>query len=176
MPRLLNTQLSYAGASGRFVVVNTSESGVVYIPAGSLAVAEATKLTTARTIALAGDVSGNINFDGSANATFTAVLANTGVSPGTYTKIVVDAAGRVTAGLSSSGPRRSDVVRVTNTATVFYEFTELGVPLSLSTAPLVLVFVNRMLLRPSEYSISGERVVLAIPVAIDDEIEAITFK
>ena len=37
---------------------------------------EATKLTTARTIALGGDVSGSANFDGSANITITATVAD----------------------------------------------------------------------------------------------------
>lgn len=56
----------------------------------------ATKLATARLIAITGDGTGSANFDGSANATISLVLANTGVTAGTYTKVTVDAKGRIT--------------------------------------------------------------------------------
>lgn len=56
----------------------------------------ATKLKTARTIGLSGDASGSASFDGSANATIAVVLANSGAAAGTYTKLTIDAKGRVT--------------------------------------------------------------------------------
>lgn len=62
-------------------------------------VAEATtaqKLKNARTIAITGDGSASTTFDGSANATLSFVLANTGVSAGTYTKFTVNAKGLIT--------------------------------------------------------------------------------
>ncbi len=46
--------------------------------------ATATKLQTARTLALSGDVTGSTAFDGSANKTITATLKNSGVTAGTY--------------------------------------------------------------------------------------------
>jgi len=46
--------------------------------------ANARKLTTARTLALSGDVTGSTTFDGSANKTITATLKNSGVTAGTY--------------------------------------------------------------------------------------------
>ena len=55
-------------------------------------------LTTARTISLTGDVTWSQSFNGSANVTGTATLANSGVTAGTYTKVTVDAKGRVTVG------------------------------------------------------------------------------
>ena len=64
--------------------------------------ATATKLVTARSLALSGDVSGSATFDGSANATIAATLANSGATAGTYgsatqvSQITVDAKGRVT--------------------------------------------------------------------------------
>ena len=58
----------------------------------------ATKLATARTLGLSGDASGSAGFDGSANATITVTLANSGVTTGSYAKVTVDAKGRVTAG------------------------------------------------------------------------------
>jgi hypothetical protein len=61
----------------------------------------AATLTTARTIALTGDVTYTSGvFNGSANVTGVATLANSGVTAGTYTKVTVDAKGRVTTGAS----------------------------------------------------------------------------
>jgi hypothetical protein len=62
----------------------------------------ATTLKTARGIGLAGDATGNVMFDGSANVTLTVDLSDTGVSAGTYggsstiPVITVDAEGRLT--------------------------------------------------------------------------------
>lgn len=63
--------------------------------------ATATKLATARTVTLSGDVGATGSFDGSANLSLSATLANSGVTAGTYTKTTVDAKGRVTAGASA---------------------------------------------------------------------------
>jgi hypothetical protein len=63
--------------------------------------ATATKWTTGRTISLTGDVTGtSAAFDGSAALSLAATLANSGVTAGTYTKVTVDAKGRVTTGAS----------------------------------------------------------------------------
>ena len=72
----------------------------------------ADKLKTARTIALSGDVTGSVSFDGSVNKTISATLANSGVTANSYgpsansspahgesfviPEITVDAKGRVT--------------------------------------------------------------------------------
>jgi phage-related tail fiber protein len=62
----------------------------------------ATVLATSRTFALSGDATGSSSFDGSANATIPVVLANSGVTAGTYGNasliptFTVDAKGRVT--------------------------------------------------------------------------------
>ena len=62
-------------------------------------VASATKLQTARTIAMTGDVSWTSgSFDGTGNVTGTSTLANSGVTAGTYNRVSVDAKGRVTSG------------------------------------------------------------------------------
>lgn len=58
----------------------------------------AASLTTARSIAMTGDGSWSVNFNGSANVTASLTLANTGVAAGTYNNVTVDAKGRVTAG------------------------------------------------------------------------------
>lgn len=70
----------------------------------------AAKLATARTISLAGDATGSVSFDGSANAPITVVLANTGVAAGTYTKLTIDAKGRV---LSATQQTAADIPNLT---------------------------------------------------------------
>lgn len=62
----------------------------------ALTASSAAKWTTARTLALSGDVTGSTTIDGSANKTITATLSNTGVAAGTYRSVTVDAKGRVT--------------------------------------------------------------------------------
>lgn len=59
----------------------------------------AATLTTGRTIGMTGDVTWtSASFNGSANVTGTATLANSGATAGTYKSVTVDAKGRVTAG------------------------------------------------------------------------------
>ena len=62
----------------------------------ALTASSAAKWTTARTLSLSGDVTGSASVDGSANATISATLSNTGVAAGTYRSVTVDAKGRVT--------------------------------------------------------------------------------
>ena len=68
----------------------------------------ATKLLTTRNIAITGDLSWNVNFDGSANVTSTGTLASTGVVANTYgssTQVpvfAVDSKGRITS-VSNTG-------------------------------------------------------------------------
>jgi len=71
--------------------------------------ATATKLATARTLALAGDATGSISFDGTANRTITLTLVATGVTAGTYRSVVVDAKGRVTGGTNPTITLTGDV-------------------------------------------------------------------
>ena len=65
-------------------------------------VATATKLQTARNIAMTGDGSWNVNFDGLQNTTGTMTLAKSGVTAGSYNSVTVDAKGRVTRGLNQT--------------------------------------------------------------------------
>ncbi|ERV76683.1 hypothetical protein Q058_03563 [Pseudomonas aeruginosa BL04] len=57
--------------------------------------ATAVKLASPRTLAIVGDATGSAAFDGSANASITVTLANTGVADGTYTKVRVNPKGLV---------------------------------------------------------------------------------
>ena len=69
--------------------------------------ATATTLATGRTIGMTGDVTYTSGaFDGSANVTGAATLANSGVSAGTYTyaTVTVDAKGRVTSASTGATP------------------------------------------------------------------------
>ncbi|WP_100488545.1 hypothetical protein [Sporolactobacillus pectinivorans] len=58
----------------------------------------ASKLATARTLSISGDGTTSGSFDGSANLALSFALAASGVTAGTYTKLTVDAKGRVTSG------------------------------------------------------------------------------
>jgi len=60
--------------------------------------ATADKLKTPRTITFEGALSGTATFDGSADVTVTLSGSSTGVTPGEYTKVTVNAGGLVTAG------------------------------------------------------------------------------
>ena len=92
---------SVAGRTGN-VVLTKSDVGLNLVDNTADSeknVLSATKLKTARTIALTGDVTYTSGaFDGSGNVTGTATLANSGVTAGTYKSVTVDSKGRVTGG------------------------------------------------------------------------------
>lgn len=64
---------------------------------GALAIEYANRLKTGRSIAMTGDGSWEVTFDGSGNVTAAMALANTGVLAGTYPVVTIDGKGRVTA-------------------------------------------------------------------------------
>ena len=99
--------------------------------------ATATTLATGRTIGMTGDVTWtSASFNGSGNVTGTATLANSGVTAGTYTKVTVDAKGRVTTGASLAS---ADLPTYTGTITSSQVTTALGyTPLSNATSYLPL--------------------------------------
>jgi hypothetical protein len=73
--------LVYRNSLGNFAAnVITADNFV-----GNITVASAPKLTTARDIGLAGDLTGNVSFDGSQNVTLTATIAANSVALGTDT-------------------------------------------------------------------------------------------
>lgn len=60
--------------------------------------ATATALQTSRNISISGAATGTVSFDGTSDVDIAITLANSGVVAGTYTKVTVDAKGRVTVG------------------------------------------------------------------------------
>lgn len=99
------TTIESIGGPGAYVTLGTTQtitgaktfsSGLTTDITGNADTA--TALETARDITLTGDVTGTDSFDGSANASLSTTLANSGVTAGTYTKITVDAKGRATVG------------------------------------------------------------------------------
>jgi phage-related tail fiber protein len=87
--------------SGWNITVITDETGLVVSGEptvnGGLNAATATKLATARTITVSGDISGSTTYDGSGNSTLALTLPNI-LTAGTYKSVVVNAKGLVTSG------------------------------------------------------------------------------
>lgn len=84
------------------VSLTSQVSGILPIANGGTGNANGTavKWTTARTLSFTGDATGSMSVDGSADASASLTLANSGVTAGTYTKVTVDGKGRVTTGAS----------------------------------------------------------------------------
>ena len=96
------SQLGYGDMlKSKFATNSKVEQGYVdkAILADSATAAEkASKLADARTISLAGDVTGSVSFNGTDNVSIESTLKNSGVVAGTYSKVTVNAKGIVTAG------------------------------------------------------------------------------
>lgn len=90
-------------AKGTDTVTINADGTMTIGKASEAATADAAiALATGRTISVAGDATGTSPvFDGSANVTIPLVLANSGVVAGTFTKVTVDAKGRVTKGVAN---------------------------------------------------------------------------
>ena len=75
----------------------------------------ADKLTTARAITLSGDISGTVNFDGSADVTLFTTLPSSGAVANTYTfpTVTVNSKGLVT-GITSTTPTTDDIAEGSN--------------------------------------------------------------
>ena len=101
----LQSDESTAGALATTVAAKADktyvDSQIASVTGGNVANAtSAGKLTTARTIAMSGDVTWSVSFDGTANVSAVGTLANSGVTAGTYAKVTVNAKGLITGGAS----------------------------------------------------------------------------
>lgn len=88
-----NRQATQLASRTNYLKGRTSDLENGKTPAG-----KANRLSTARTIAISGDASGNVIFDGSENVTIALTQKDTGIKAGSYRQVVVDAKGRVTDG------------------------------------------------------------------------------
>jgi hypothetical protein len=86
---VLDTGKLYVGNGSDKVLINPD------IPTNS---ESSDKLNTARTIALSGDITGSVLFDGSSDVTIVTTEKASGVIAGTYTKVTVDEKGNITDG------------------------------------------------------------------------------
>lgn len=103
------------------VLTVNGQTGVVSVTTITGNAGTATALQTVRTISATGDATWTVNFNGTANATAAITLSSTGVSAGSYTKVTVDAKGRVTAGTNPttlSGYGITDACPLNSTASV----------------------------------------------------------
>ena len=108
----------------------------------------AATLTTGRTIGMTGDVTWtSASFNGSANVTGTATLANSGVTAGTYKSITVDAKGRVTAGTNPTtlaGYSISDAYSKTEVDTIALDKVDKVAGKQLSTEDYTIADKNKL--------------------------------
>ena len=106
-----------SASSGNVVYYNPATKEITYALAGAAATAD--KLTTARDIGLAGDLTGNVSFDGSQNVTLTATIAANSVALGTdttgdYIANVIPGTGLIGSGFGSEGA--TPTLNLANTA------------------------------------------------------------
>lgn len=94
----------------------------------------AQKIANARTIALSGDVTGSVSFDGSANVTISSTLANTTVNPGSYAlaALNIDAKGRILSATNYNFSNEFDIqggtgLALTNTGVTAGTYTNASV-------------------------------------------------
>ena len=88
-----------------------------------------TNLPTPRTIAATGDATWSVSFDGTQNVSGVLTLANSGATAGTYTKVTVDAKGRVTTGanlVAGDLPSHTHTIAQISDGSVLVKTTDTG--------------------------------------------------
>lgn len=127
-------------------------------------VASADKLSASRTIAIAGDATGSATFDGSAGTSITVALVASGVKAGTYSKVTVDAKGRVTAGSSLS---TADVGGIGTAATKNVGTSAGNIPILGSDGKLSDSVIPAIAISES-HTVASEKEMLALEAQVGD--------
>lgn len=96
--QLVAGELGVALDTGELYVGNQNDTPVLVKAASTGVVASASKLDQARNITISGAATGTGAFDGSQDIEIALTLANSGVTPGTYTKVSVNEKGIITYG------------------------------------------------------------------------------
>ena len=78
------------------------KSDIDAVKSGATAAGKANTWSTARSFSMTGDGTWTVSANGSGNVTAAMTLSNSGVVAGSYTKVTVDAKGRVTAGAAQT--------------------------------------------------------------------------
>jgi hypothetical protein len=125
-----STQVGIVTVDAKGRITSASNVDIAFSAA---TVDKANRLTNSRNIAITGDLTWNVNFDGSTNVTATGTLANSGVVAGTYGSttqvgvVTVDAKGRVTAAsnvginFSAATVAQADTIKtISSAATLLY--------------------------------------------------------
>lgn len=140
-----NSTLSVKGAL-------TASGGITGSLTGNASTA--TKLATARTISLTGDVTGSVSFDGSANANIITTLANSGVTAGTYRMVTVDSKGRVIGGSNPTtlaGYGITDAMSLNSTMQTAKFIRYLGEPVFTSVQTMTLANILTTLMQNAHW-------------------------
>ena len=90
---------------------------ITYIKTGEIIAGKAEKLANPRAITMTGDATGAADFDGSGDIEINITQKNSGVRAETYSRVTVDAQGRVTEG---SNPSTIDGYDITGVASLSY--------------------------------------------------------
>lgn len=139
-PPRASTDTLPEGAVNLYFTAARAQAAVTAITGNA---ATATKLQTARAIAVSGDITGTANFDGSSAIAIAATLANSGVVAGNYgdsitiPDITVNSKGLVTGvtgvAIRQASTAQTGVVQL-NSSTVSASTTEAATPLAVKTA------------------------------------------
>lgn len=127
-------------------------------------VASADKLSASRTIAIAGDATGSATFDGSAGTSITVALVASGVKAGTYSKVTVDAKGRVTAG---SNLTTTDISGIGTAATKNVGTAAGNIPILDSDGKLSDSVIPAIAISES-HTVASEKEMLALAAQVGD--------
>lgn len=127
-------------------------------------VASADKLSASRTIAIAGDATGSATFDGSAGTSITVALVASGVKAGTYSKVTVDAKGRVTAGsnLTTTDISGIGTAATKNVGTAAGNIPILGSDGKLSDSVIPAIAISE------PHTVASEKEMLALAAQVGD--------